>query len=28
MYVTVEAKMPKQIDPQIMKMIDAIRYQL
>jgi molecular chaperone DnaJ len=28
MYVIVDAKMPKNIEPNIMKMIDAIRYQL
>lgn len=28
MYVIVDAKMPKEIDPNIMKMIDAIRYQV
>lgn len=28
MYVIVEAKMPKDIEPQVMKMIDAIRYQI
>ncbi len=28
MYVIVDAKMPKSLDPQIMKMIEAIRYQI